>query len=88
VWGHKLILWFIPEVGVPPAFPNGLLIGLGHDLFIVPGLKRLLVSEKETVVSLCRNSPPVELALNPMAEVGLLDIVEDVDRFEHSPQSG
>jgi hypothetical protein len=78
VWGHKLILWFIPEVGVPPACPNGFLTGLGHDLFIVSGLKCLLVREKRQWVSLCRNSPPVELALNPMAEVGLLDLVEDV----------
>ena len=31
---------------------------------------------------------PVELALNPMAEVGLLDLEEDVDRFEHAPPSG
>jgi len=31
---------------------------------------------------------PVELALDAMTEVGLLDVVEDVERFEHASQGG
>src|SRR5688572_28065417 len=60
--------------------------GLVHNLLIVPRLKHPLIGEKEAAGELMAKLAPVELALDTMAEVSLLDIAEDMDRFEHAPQ--
>jgi hypothetical protein len=62
--------------------------GLIHNLFIVSSLKRPLIGEKEAASQLMAKLTPVELALDAMAQVGILHIPEDVDRFKHTPQGG
>src|SRR5437870_13550740 len=51
---------------------------LVHHLLIVPGLKRALIRKKEPASQLMAELPPVELALDLMAEVHVLDIAQDI----------
>src|SRR5262245_13672552 len=47
---------------------------LVHDLFVITGLKRPLIGEKEMTGDLVPSLAPVELQLHPRPEVLLLDV--------------
>ena len=59
---------------------------LVHDLFVIAGLKRPLIGEKETTGDLVPSLAPVELQLHPRPEALLLDVAEERETAECSAQ--
>src|SRR5262245_15555633 len=57
---------------------------LVHHLLIVSGLKRALIRKKEPASQLMPELPPVQLALDLMAEVHVLDIAQDMEGLKHA----
>jgi hypothetical protein len=82
-----------PQLGDQPRYMDGILHehGVGqqtearrliHDLFIIAGLKRPLIGEKEAAGELVSSFPPVHLELHSAAERLVVDIPQEI----HGPK--